>query len=321
MKPLPLEFDWAGLAFGSKKVVNQLKAVFIAAPRELSLKRFTQIVKTYLPLGNIVLGLSKDEYVEGLEGQPQFRMLRREDVQSIIDKVNASGSKHRIATLDYHQREINYVLEKLDFKKVVLVNGSWYRAFHLRPEFYTLAHRGLPFEKISPFVDESEARQYVADTQLPPLVQKGTFTETEMLALASQAARQSYDFGGFQIGVTLGRKKGSKFQLVATTHNNVVPFETYAMHYGAAREKHFSPTNDLNYYDTIHAEVALIVKAGQERIDLKGTTLFINLLPCPMCARMFAQTDIAEFIYSHDHSDGYGLKMLELAGKKVRRIV
>jgi hypothetical protein len=36
---------------------------------------------------------------------------------------------------------------------------------------------------------------------------------------------------------------------------------------------------------------------------------------------MFTQTDIAEFVYVEDHSDGYGFKMLELAGKKVRRIV
>ena len=142
-----------------------------------------------------------------------------------------------------------------------------------------------------------------------------------MLEVAQQAATHSYDFGGFQIGVSLGRKKGSAYQLLATSHNTVVPFETYAMHNGAAREQHFSPMNDLNHYDTIHAEVAMIIKASREHIDLTGTTLFINLLPCPMCARMFTQTDIAEFIYSQHHSSGYGLKMLELAGKKVRRIV
>jgi len=36
---------------------------------------------------------------------------------------------------------------------------------------------------------------------------------------------------------------------------------------------------------------------------------------------MLSQTDIAEFVYQEDHSDGYAIKMLELAGKKVRRIV
>ena len=49
--------------------------------------------------------------------------------------------------------------------------------------------------------------------------------------------------------------------------------------------------------------------------------MFINLMPCPTCARMLAMTDIEEFVYSIDHSDGYAVKMLEAAGKKVRRVV
>jgi deoxycytidylate deaminase len=44
-------------------------------------------------------------------------------------------------------------------------------------------------------------------------------------------------------------------------------------------------------------------------------------MPCPACARMLSQTDIEEFVYSIDHSEGYAVKMLEAAGKKVRRIV
>ena len=79
--------------------------------------------------------------------------------------------------------------------------------------------------------------------------------------------------------------------------------------------------HDLNHYDTVHAEVDLIVKAQKAELDLHDTTLFINLLPCPSCARMFTQTDIAEFVYVEDHSDGYGFKMLTAANKKIRRIV
>jgi deoxycytidylate deaminase len=103
--------------------------------------------------------------------------------------------------------------------------------------------------------------------------------------------------------------------------NKVVPYQTYAMHHGSAREKNFSPANDLNHYDTIHAEVALLINAQKNKTDLAGTTLFINLMPCPTCARMLSQTDIEEFVYSVDHSDGYAVKMLEAAGKKVRRVV
>lgn len=316
-----VSYDWGELAFGSKKPINSLQGTFIMAPRRMSKKRFTALIKTLLPQGNVVLGIAKEPYVKGLEDQPQFQMLQAQDVQAIINKVNKSGLKQRIVTLHYYQRDITHVLKHLDFRKVILVNGSWYRAFHLRPEFYVLTQRGIPFEKISPFTDETEAKAYPTSIQLPEIPVAGSYTQREMLAIANKAGTHSYDSGGFQIGVSLGRKQGSHYKLLATTHNTVVPYETYAMHHGAAREVNFSPTNDLNHYDTIHAEVGMIIRAQKEHIDLHGTTLFINLLPCPMCARMFTQTDIANFVYSQDHSAGYGLKMLELAGKKIERIV
>lgn len=316
-----LSFDWGDLAFESKRPINALHATFIMASRQLSKKRFTTLIKTLLPEGNIVLGIAKEPYVEGLEDRPQFQMLQAPDIQLIIDKVNQSGLKQRIAMLHYHQRDITHILKSFDFRKVILVNGSWYRAFHLRPEFYILTQRNVPFEKISPFTDETEAKAYQSSMQLSKIPDTGSFTRHEMLDIANAAGTHSYDFGGFQIGVSLGRKRGSTYKLLATAHNSVVPYETYAMHHGASRELNFSPPNDLNHYDTIHAEVAMMIKAQKERIDLRNTTLFINLLPCPMCARMFTQTDITNFVYSQDHSAGYGLKLLELAGKKVERIV
>ncbi len=319
-------WDWADLAFASKKPLNQLNATFIAAPREMSPARFKQLIKEYLPRGNILLGLAKEDYVLGLEDQPTFKMLEHAVVQSSIDKVNASSPKHKIFTLNYPQRDITYIIEKLDFKQVILVNGSWYRAFHLRPEYYILANGRIDYQMISPFTDEQEARDYADDHQpTAPTTTKSVLNEAEMRALASQAAKQSFDSAGFQTGVALGRRIGegspAKYELVATAFNRVVPYQTYAMHHGASREQNFSPTNDLNHYDTNHAEVELLAKASREHLDLTGTTLFINLLPCPTCARMFTSTDIAEFIYTEDHSAGYAIKVLEAAHKTVRRLV
>ena len=313
-------FDWVDFAFGSKKPINSLRATFIAAPRELSNKRFTELVKTYLPKGSIVLGLAKEDFVEDFESQPQFRTLKVETVQAIIDKVNEASPKHKIYTLSYFQREVHYLFEKLDFQKVVLVNGSWHRSFHTRPEYYTLINRQIAYEMISPFVNEVEAKTYEKATTIEiPKVQTGIILpETEMLDVASQAAKESFDHT-FQTGTSLGKKTKGGYKLLATSFNKVVPYQTHALHFGASREKNFSPPNDLNYYDAVHAEVELLIKVGKEGISLKGTTLFINLLPCPSCARMFAETDIDEFVYAIDHSNGYAIELLEKAGKTVRR--
>jgi deoxycytidylate deaminase len=314
-------FDWADLAFASKKPLKDRQATFIAAPRELSAKRFAQLVKNYLPKGNIVLGLAKETHVLGLEGQPQFAMLRPETVRPVVDKVNRASMKHKIYVLRYNQRDLTYILEKLPFQRAVFINGSWYHGFHLRPEYYVLARRQTPYELVSPFADEAEARAYVETTRLEPLPASGNFTDTEMLAMAFAAARRSYDYASFQTGAALGRKKGGRYELLATSHNRIPPYETYAMHFGSEREKFFSPMHDLNHYDTIHFEVAMLIQAQQRKLDLAGTTLFANVLPCPHCARMLAATDLAELVYAEDHSGSYAIKMLESAGKKVRRIV
>ncbi|HEY4160806.1 MAG TPA: hypothetical protein VGM08_01970 [Candidatus Saccharimonadales bacterium] len=314
-------FDWADLAFASKKSLRDLNAIFVAAPHELSPKRFTQIVKEYLPKANLVIGIAKEPYVLGLEDCPQFRMLTPEIIEPTISKVNTASAKHKIYTLTYSQRDIVYLYEKVHFKEVLLVNGSWYHGFHHRPEYYTLVNAGTPFTNISPFVSAQEAKDFAGNTELSVLPTSGIFSEIEMMGLAKQAASHSYDYAAAQTGGAVGRKKGGKYELVATSHNRIVPYETYAMHLGSEREKHFSPVNDLSHYDTIHYEVAFMVDAVKNKLDLSGVTVFETVLSCPHCARMIAATDIAEIVYWEDHSDGYAVKMLEAAGKTVRRLV
>lgn len=315
-----MNFDWNDLAFASKKPLNNLKATFIAAPRELSAARFTQLVKEYLPKGNIILGFAKEPFVAGYEDQPQFRMLELKTVQPIINKVNNSPSKHKIATLAYAQRDLVHVINGLSIRQMVLVNGSWKYSFHTQPPYYALMQRGVAYKLVSPFTDEAEAKKFAAATKLPQLPQEGKFSEIEMLELAQKAATHSFDYC-FQTGVTLGKRAGKTYDLLTWACNEVVPYQTYAMHFGASRETNFSPPHDLNHYDTIHAEINLLVAAAQKRINLKGTTLFINLLPCPTCARILVKTEIDEFVYREDHSSGYAIRMLEAAGKKIRRLV
>jgi tRNA(Arg) A34 adenosine deaminase TadA len=312
--------DWSDLAFGSKKPLRELGAVFITAPRTISSTRFKQLLKTYLPAGNIVLGLAKEPYILGLEDQDWFRTLQLDDVQATIEKVNAA-SPQKVYTLSYHQRDLPFILEKIPFKHHVFINGSWYTAFHLRPEYYRLAKQRASYEHVSPFADETEARNYADTLPAPAPPTKTMLTDNEMLSLARDVAKYSLAYSEYQIGVTLGRPQDDKYQLLIAEFNRVVPYQTYAMHHGAARERHFSPIGDQNHYDVNHAEIETIITAGRRGIDLAGTTLFINVLPCPTCARMFTSTDISEFVYSQDHSDGYAVKMLEAAGKKVRRLV
>lgn len=324
------DYNWADLAFTSKKGLNQLKAIFIAAPRNMSPKRCRQLIQQYLPLGNLVIGIASEPYILGFDSQPQFRALELPIIQPTITLVNQkSGSAHKIYILRYAQADLVHILQKVAFGRVVMINGSWKYSFHTREAFYTLASRKIDYELVSPFADVDEAREYERTIQpeinsARPLPKPGAkLSESEMLAVAETAATYSYDYN-FQTGISLGKAVGGKtgqYAFIGAAYNKVVPYQTYAMHHGAARERHMSPPHDLNHYDTVHAEVELLISAVQNGLDLTAATIFINLLPCPTCSRMLADTTIAELVYQVDHSDGYAVAMLKAAGKTVRRIV
>nr|AIA18283.1 Cytidine and deoxycytidylate deaminase zinc-binding region [uncultured bacterium] len=293
MSTTEYDFDWEDVVFSDKrKTLNNLQAIFIAAPRELSTARFTQLVKEYLQQGNIILGIAREPHVLGFEGQQQFRMLERKTVAAILSKVNTSKSPYKIYTLTYSQRDTKYIFDKLKLHHVVLVNGSWKYAFHTQEPYYVLTRRSIPYTMVSPFVDEREARAYevktfddITEMEFAWLREPAVdlVSQESMLRAASGVAKLSFD-SSFQTGVVLAKQypdNPEQYQFLLYAFNRVVPYQTYAMHYGNSREKFFSPPNDLNHYDTVHAEVELIIKAQKNKTDLKGTTLFINLLPCP----------------------------------------
>lgn len=318
---------WSDIAFSNKREIKQLKATFILAPRKISVARFKQILKYYLPMGNILLGISQEEFVLGLEDQPHFKMLRLSEIEHIIDQVNHSSSPYKIRTITYAQREASFLIEKLGITRIALVNGSWKFGFHHSSLFYRISKLGIPFEYISAFTDQREA--LTAETALKAeisehfaLPERGSrLTEHAMIQAADTAGRHSFDYN-FQIGASLGtRTPDGTYIFEKAIHNKIVPYETFALLNGSVREKHFSPSHDLNHYDTVHAEVMLLISAQKDGIQLQKSSLFINLLPCPTCARMLCETDISEVVYQLDHSDGYGLRLLESAGKTVRRIV
>ena len=312
-------YDWSDLAFSSKKPLKSLSAVFIAAPRQLSAIRLAQLVRQNIATHSIILGLAKEDFIDGFQGQPQFKTLKLESVDKLIQKINASNFKNKIYTISYYQRETVYLIEKLNFAKVLFVNGSWKYVFQVTEPFFRLIKHSIPYELVSPFADEDEAMAYAASTRVEPLsLPEDLCTQTDMMSYAASAARQSYDYG-FQTGAALALRQSKHFKLLTTACNTVVPYQTYAMHFGASRERNFSPPNDLNFYDTVHAEVNIILNALSLKLELTDTALFINLLPCPPCARMVAASPISEIVYIQDHSAGYAVALLEKAGKIVRR--
>ncbi len=312
------EINWSDITQSEINLLNSLDATFIAAPRVVSDARLLQMIKKYLPKGNIVLGVANENYILGFENQPQFSTLKIANDHKLISKVNNSNSLNKIAILRYNQSDVSKIYDSVKFQRVILVNGSWLYSFHLRPEYQVLNDNNIPLKFVSPFADEEEMVNYAKKFN-PQIPKPGMLlNDKEMICVANDVAKNSFD-NSFQTGVSLGIKQGEKYILVDSAYNTVVPYITYAWHNGASREKYKCMPGDLNHYDAIHAEVMLILQSQKRRYDTKGSTIFINLLPCPNCAKMLCEFDFDKIVYVHDHSNGYAVELLEKAGKVVRR--
>ena len=316
-------YQWNQLEPDDKQQLAALKPILILGPRTISTSRIITLTKQLAEKRPLIWGCLQESHIDGLNQSPQFKSLELEQLQAALDQVGADGDAklHPIKILHYHQRHVKYILQELELSAVIGVYGSWHKAFHYTPIFYQLVQHDIPYKLVSSFNNQLKAEQYhqelepqLADLKPEPDSSQ-KLTDKQLLAAANQAARLSFDYT-YQTGAALAKNQ----RLLLTAHNRVVPYPAYMLHRGAAKEKQFAPPQDLNYFDTNHAEVELLLAALEQNLDITGTSLYINLLPCPICARMIARSPISRIVYHHDHSQGYGFELLQDAGKQVERV-
>ncbi len=310
-------YQWNKLKDNQKNKISSTRPIFILGSRDISSARIQELTNQLTKKRPVIWGCLSDQYIPGLENSPQFKSLSLKKLEKSLAKLETQDSKINI--LQYDFRHVKYILRELKLSAVIGIYGSWYKALHFTPIYFELNQKDLPYKLVSGFVDEEAAKKYaqeLAQVEQSIDIPGGKLSDQELLKLANKVAHYSCDYT-FQTGAVLAKEK----QVVATAYNQVLPYKTYMLHHGASKEKHFSPPQDLNYFDTNHAEVELILKAAKQKINLTETSLYINLLPCPTCARMITQSPIEEIVYQHDHSQGYAFKLLTDVGKKVRRMI
>jgi deoxycytidylate deaminase len=299
--------DWNNITKTDKKQLD--KRIFIVAPISLSKDSIVMIYKALSKKGEVVLGIAKEKYVDGLEKSEQFEMLSESMVPDTI------------TTLSYFQRDLKYILDEIRFSGVIFINGSWSRSLHLREEFWKVVNRKTPYKLMSPFVNEEEAmacseKYKIKNSKLKENLKRIKISnDKDAMKLISEVSVCSFDWTG-QVGAVL-IKSG---KVLAAEYNKNLPYLTYAMHHGSVREKNFSPPGDQNHYDTNHAEVRILIESMKNKLKIDGATLYINVMPCPACARMLSESGIKEVVYTHDHSEGYALSLFEKCGIKTRRL-
>lgn len=304
-------FSWQQLA----EIENS--PILILGSREISSERITQLTNQLLKNTDktIVWGVFIEKFIQGLENSPQFRTLTIETLKESLKQLNSA----RISILEYSQAQASAIIAEHDWSAIIGINGSWHRAFHYRDEYQVIKKLKIPFKFASAFKDEKEALEYESKIiiERPKLSvnYSESCSENTLFTLVDEVSHRSFD-NTWQTGAVLA--KNGEFLLA--TYNKVVPFETYALLHGASKEKHRTPPQDLNHFDTNHAEVEMILEAARKNINLNDCSLFINLMPCPICSRMLAQTAIKEVVYKNPHSNNYAITILEKTGKTIRQI-
>lgn len=312
-------FDWNKLSEKEKKMLAKLsKLTFIPGPVRMSKRRISQLTSDQQ--GIVLFGCLKDEEIPGLEGSLQFKPLR------ISDLKPALKNEKKVCILEHFHKDIKYIIKELKPSEVLFVNGSWKGQIHYRSEYWKALDVGAKVELISPFVSEKEARRIESEVNSEAVKQEGKmyfktrkYSDKELVRLAKEVAKRSWDWIG-QIGAVLSGNQ----KVLAVAWNRVVPYEAYQMHFGSIREKLQTPAQEMIETQlTNHAEVEILEITRQKKISLKNTWLYINMFPCPVCAKMLSRTEIEGIVYSQDHNLGndIGYKVLSLSGKKLRRIV
>ncbi|NCU29934.1 hypothetical protein EOM60_05015 [Candidatus Saccharibacteria bacterium] len=315
------DFDYRLLSGENKTHFREQQAVFIMAPRSISPKRLSQLIKSYLNDSAVIVGISKEPFITGLELQPQFAMMPLRTTKSIVNRIQRTKPNNQLSIVSYHQVEITEVLRLIRPNKLVAVRGSYYHAFHLLPTYEFLTKRHIPYELVSPFTDENEAIEYLNKTTPElPIIDMIRGDERAMLKASDEVAKRSFDYS-YQTGAILAEQtEDGSYDIIDGASNDVVPYQTYAMHFGNTREENLSTYQDGTHYDTIHAEMNIVTRALARKQSLDGKSLFVNLMPCPNCSRTLCYTGLKEIIYMNKHSGDYAKQLFKKTDISTRRI-
>ncbi len=122
------------------------------------------------------------------------------------------------------------------------------------------------------------------------------FDQLLMRKLTAQAKKSS-DWWR-QVGAAV--VKNNKIILIDYNRHVPSPHIPYA---NSDPRNSFHKGDHIELSTALHAEAALITRAAQKGMALKGTSIYVSTFPCPVCAKLIAYSGAAKLYYS----GGYGV--------------
>ncbi len=95
--------------------------------------------------------------------------------------------------------------------------------------------------------------------------------------------------------------------------NHHLPHEQSPYINGDARSN-FSPGESIEMCTAIHAEASAIAIASKKGIPLDGASIYVTTFPCPVCARLIAESGIKKVYYEKGYSRLDALELFRSQG-------
>ena len=115
--------------------------------------------------------------------------------------------------------------------------------------------------------------------------------DRKMCAAASNEAEKSSDWWR-HVGAVV--TKGNK--IIFSAHNHHVPSEYTPYAQGDPRDVVAAGTLNL-VYTSLHAEQTIVAEAARKGAPLEGTNMYMNIFPCPLCAKLIAYAGIKKCFF------------------------
>lgn len=115
--------------------------------------------------------------------------------------------------------------------------------------------------------------------------------DRKMCAAAANEAEKSSDWWR-HVGAVVA--KGG--EVIFSAHNHHVPSEYTPYAQGDPRDVVAAGTLNL-VYTSLHAEQTIVARAAQKGISLEGTSMYLNVFPCPLCAKLMAYAGIKKCFF------------------------
>jgi dCMP deaminase len=112
-----------------------------------------------------------------------------------------------------------------------------------------------------------------------------------MCAEAANEAEKSSDWWR-HVGAVIVKDN----KIIASGHNHHIPSDHTPYMNGDPRDVITSGTLNL-VYTSLHAEQSIIAESARNGVSLEGTDMYLNVFPCPLCAKLMVTAGIKKCFF------------------------